>query len=45
MMTTGTYADERGIPEITLESGWRLPDREARVRAHVELIGALLDEL
>lgn len=45
MMATGMYADERGIPEITLESGWRLPDREARVRAHVELIGALLDEL
>ncbi len=45
MMTTGMYADERGIPEITLESGWRIADREARVRAHVELVTALLGEL
>lgn len=38
MMATGTFAEERGIPEITLESSWRLPDSDARVRAHVELV-------
>ncbi len=41
MMATGTFADERGIPEITLESSWRLADPDQRVRAHVELVLAL----
>jgi hypothetical protein len=45
MMATGMYAEERGIPEITLESSWRLPDRQARVRAHVDLVLTLIDEL
>lgn len=45
MMTTGMYADARRIPELTLESSWRLTDRDARVRAHVDLVGALLAEL
>lgn len=45
MKATGLYAEELGIPEITLESSWRDPDREARVRAHVDLVSAVLDEL
>ena len=45
MMTTGMYADDRAIPELTLESSWRLDDPAARVRAHVDLVGALLAEL
>lgn len=38
MMTTGTWADSRGVPEITLESSWRSVDRDARVRGHVDLV-------
>jgi hypothetical protein len=45
MKATGLWAEERGIPEITLESSWRDPDRESRVRAHVDLVAALIDEL
>ena len=43
MKATGLYADELGIPEITLESSWRDPDPSARVRAHVDLVAAILD--
>jgi hypothetical protein len=42
MMATGMYADDRGIPELTLESSWKLADPEARVRAHVDLVLAAL---
>lgn len=45
MMAVNEYAARRGIPEITLESGWRSPDRDARLRAHVDLVLALCDEL
>ena len=45
MKATGLYADELGIPEITLESSWRDPDLGARTRAHVDLVTAVLDEL
>lgn len=45
MKATGLWAEERGIPEITLESSWRDPDRDSRVRAHVDLVAALIDEL
>lgn len=45
MMATGMYADARRIPELTLESSWRLPSKQARVRAHVELVLALAREL
>lgn len=38
MMATGAFAEQRGVPEITLESSWRLTDPEQRVRAHVELV-------
>ena len=39
------FAAGRGIPEITLESGWRSSDGAARVRAHVDLALALCAEL
>lgn len=45
MKATGLYAQERGVPEITLESSWRDPDRQARVRPHVDLVAAAIDEL
>jgi hypothetical protein len=44
MMHTGMYADELGIPELTLESSWR-GEAAQRVQAHVELVCALVDEL
>jgi hypothetical protein len=45
MKATLMYSDDRHIPELVLESSWRLPDREARVRGHVDLVHALLVEL
>jgi hypothetical protein len=45
MKASNMFADDRGVPELTLESSWRLPDRESRVRAHVDLVLSLLDEL
>jgi hypothetical protein len=45
MMAVNEYAARRGIPEVTLESSWRDPDRATRVRAHVDLALALGDEL
>lgn len=41
MKTTLSFSEDRGIPEITLESSWRLPDEDARVRAHVDLVAAV----
>lgn len=45
MRTSIDYAARLGIPEITLESSWKSPDRAARVRAHVDLVLALAREL
>lgn len=45
MMASGAFAEERGVPEITLESSWRLPDPAERVRAHVELVLGLAGAL
>ena len=45
MMPTGEFAARRGLPELTLESGWRSPDRDARVRPHVDLVLAVAREL
>ena len=39
------FAATRGIPEITLESGWRSTNAEARIRAHVDLAISLAAEL
>ena len=45
MMASIEFAARRGIPELTLESGWRSTDRGARVRAHVDLVLAVAHEL
>lgn len=45
MMPTGFYANERAIPELTLESSWRARSLEARVGPHVDLVCGLLAEL
>jgi hypothetical protein len=45
MQAVNAFVAARGIPELTLESGWRSPDRAARVRAHVDLTLALVADL
>lgn len=45
MQAVNAFAAARGIPEITLETGWRGGDPAARVRAHVDLTLALAREL
>ncbi len=45
MRAVNEFAAARGIPEITLESGWRSTDGAARLRAHVDLTIALSREL
>lgn len=45
MQAVNAYAAAKGIPEITLESGWRSDDRASRVRAHVDITAALTEEL
>ncbi len=39
------YSQERGIPEIVLESSWWNPDQAARIRPHVDLVAALAQRL
>jgi predicted deacylase len=45
MQAVNAFAAARGIPEVTLETGWRNPDADQRTRAHVELVLALAREL
>jgi predicted deacylase len=45
MQAVNAFAAARGIPEVTLETGWRSDDAAARTRAHVELVLALAREL
>lgn len=45
MKTSIAYAEDRGVPEVLLESSWRLADEAARVRAHVDLVGAVAETL
>lgn len=45
MQAVNAYAAAKGIPEVTLESGWRSEDRAARIRAHVDITLALAEEL
>ncbi len=45
MRAVNAHAAALGIPEITLESGWRSDDKAARIKAHVDLALALRDEL
>jgi hypothetical protein len=42
MMATATWAHDRGVPEITLETSWRCPDGASRIAAHVTTIRAAL---
>jgi hypothetical protein len=39
------YSEERGVPEIVLESSWWNPDEAARVRPHVDLVAAVAQRL
>lgn len=45
MKSTDMWCDDLGIPEITLESSWRLADRAARIRPHVDLVAAVAAKL
>ena len=45
MKATNMFAGDRRIPELTLESSWRQPDRATRVRAHIDLVLALVADL
>lgn len=45
MKATNRYSEERGIPEIVLESSWRMTDEAARVRPHVDLVAAVAERL
>lgn len=45
MKTSIAYSEDLGIPELVLESSWRLPDEDARVRAHVDLVLAVARQL
>jgi hypothetical protein len=45
MMATNAYCASLGIPELTLESSWRDPDRAVRLRPHVDLCLAVCHEL
>lgn len=45
MKASLAFSDDRGVPEIVLESSWRAADPEARVRAHVDLVRAVAETL
>lgn len=45
MKPMGMWANDHGVPEITIESSWRQPDRDARVRPHVDVVRAVSREL
>ena len=45
MQAVNAFAAARGIPEITLETGWRNTNGDARIKAHVDLTLALAHEL
>ena len=45
MKASIAYSEDRAIPEIVLESSWRMPDLQARVRPHVDLVNAVAARL
>jgi hypothetical protein len=45
MKPTGMWANDQGVPEITLESSWRQRDGVARVQPHLDLVSAIVREL
>jgi hypothetical protein len=45
MKASIAYSEDRGVPEIVLESSWRTPDEAARVRPHVDLVAAVAQRI
>ncbi|MEZ4439692.1 MAG: DUF2817 domain-containing protein [Polyangiaceae bacterium] len=45
MQSSNGFAAERGIPELTFETPWRVPDPEARVGAQVAFLDSVVDAL
>jgi hypothetical protein len=45
MKMSAAYSEDRQTPELVLESSWRLADEDTRVRAHVDLVLAVADQL
>jgi succinylglutamate desuccinylase/aspartoacylase family protein len=45
MKATIAYSEDRRIPEIVLESSWRVADEAARVRPHVDLVAAVAQRI
>jgi hypothetical protein len=45
MKTSIAWSEDRGVPELVLESSWRLSEEDARVRAHVDLVMAVASHL
>lgn len=45
MKASIAYSEDRAIPEIVLESSWRMADIAARVRPHVDLVNAVAARL
>ena len=43
MQALGDYVSDKGIMEITTESGWKSTDRFQRVNSHMFLILSLVD--
>jgi hypothetical protein len=42
---TIAYSEDRAVPEIVLESSWRMTDEAARVRPHVDLVSAVAERM
>ena len=42
---TITYSEDRGVPELVLESSSRITDEAARVRPHIDLVAAVAERL
>ena len=45
MKASIAYSEDHGIPEIVLESSWRMPDESTRIRPHVDLVAAVARSL
>lgn len=45
MKATIAYSEDLGIPEIVLESSWRMTSEAERVRPHVDLVAAVAERL
>ena len=45
LQTYGHFATEKRVPVITIESSWQDKSKESRIKAHVEIVKAVLREL